>query len=414
MPIDLRSKHMQLLVLSYAAFIALSIPGGAFGVAWLYIQDSFGVTLGALGVLMAIMSVPRLLVSFFSGAIIARLSIGRFMLGGMVLIMVGTSAYVFVTEWWLFVVVSVIASIGSSAIINGLNTFIAANYTPRQMNWLHACFGLGATIGPLLLTFIVLAMGQSWRVFYLLMLILQVGIGLLIFATRRDWQLGAVPDEKGQDIHVQADRPETQVSLLDTLRLPLVWISVTLFFVATGAEINSGQLTTILFVEGRGIDPGVAGRWLSVYWASLTVGRLVAGAIINKFDPARYLRVNMLWTIVGALLLWAHLSDLSSFIGLALMGFTLGPFAPTMYSDTPRLVGLPHATNAIGFQNAGAGLGLALPPLLATILAERIGLETIGPVLLGLAVVTFVLHEILTLVSNRQPATQPVPVKRTA
>jgi hypothetical protein len=58
-------------------------------------------------------------------------------------------------------------------------------------------------------------------------------------------------------------------------------------------------------------------------------------------------------------------------------------------------VGEAHAANAIGFQVAAAALGQSLLPALAGVLAERAGLEILGPLLLAAGVALWAIHEAL-------------------
>ena len=181
---------------------------------------------------------------------------------------------------------------------------------------------------------------------------------------------------------------------IDTLRLPVVWVGVLLFFVFTGVEGTAGQWPYTLFTEGRGVDPSSAGWWVSVYWGSLTVGRILFGFVVGRLGVVTSSRLGMLGMTVGSALVWWRASGVLSFLGLALIGFSLAPLFPLLISDTPRRVGGAHAPNTIGFQVAAAGLGIALLPGLAGVLAENLGLETVGPFLFVTSAVTLLLHEL--------------------
>lgn len=61
----------------------------------------------------------------------------------------------------------------------------------------------------------------------------------------------------------------------------------------------------------------------------------------------------------------------------------------------PNIVGREHASNAIGYVVGAAGVGVALLPTIAGILAERFTLEAIPPFILGLAIVLAVLYELM-------------------
>jgi MFS family permease len=107
------------------------------------------------------------------------------------------------------------------------------------------------------------------------------------------------------------------------------------------------------------------------------------------------LRLNIAGAITGAIFITANFSPATSAAGLMLMGFTLGPLAPTLYSDTIKRVGSGHGPATIGFQNVGAGLGMAAAPAIGGILAEAVGLEFIGPYLIALACTALFIHEVI-------------------
>jgi hypothetical protein len=136
--------------------------------------------------------------------------------------------------------------------------------------------------------------------------------------------------------------------------------------------------------------------WVGVYWASLTVGRIIFGQVAAHVSPLALVRATMLAAPVGAALIWANVTPLASFLGLALMGFCFAPMFPLLISMTPaRIGGQPNAaaSQVIGFQVSAACLGAAGVPGVTGLMAKWAGLEVIGPVLLGVAVLLLVVHE---------------------
>jgi fucose permease len=91
-------------------------------------------------------------------------------------------------------------------------------------------------------------------------------------------------------------------------------------------------------------------------------------------------------------MIWADQGPLS-FLGLALLGFSLAPIYPLLISETPRRLGAAQATHAIGFQVSAAYLGTAALPGAAGVLARWHGLEVIGLVLVSAAAGLLTLHE---------------------
>jgi fucose permease len=372
------------LWIAYIGFAIVGLPAGTMNVAWRYIQADLNLPFSALGTLLIISSVGSLIVSSYSGSIIARLGLGRFLLGGAIFCLVGYVGFVLTTSWYMLVAAMILLGFGGSALINALNTFVATNFRSSHMNWLHASFGIGSTIGPIMVTLLVIDRQQSWQSAYVIVAAAYATLTILIFLTRHVW---TVPQETQEQTHSKA------VSMRETLRLPAVWIAIGLFFFATGTEIGTSQLTNTLFVDGRGYDARMVATWISLYWLFFTAARALTGLFIDKVDYRIFLRFCMVGTGLGAVLIWSNVSPTTSFIGLLLMSLTMAPIAPTLFANTPQQFGMNHAINAIGFLNTGAGLGLAFPPAFASRVSEWVGLEFIPLFLIGLTIITFVLYE---------------------
>jgi fucose permease len=166
-----------------------------------------------------------------------------------------------------------------------------------------------------------------------------------------------------------------------------------MFFAFTGMESSSGQWTYTLFTEGRAIDPAIAGAWVSIYWACMTVGRIFFGIIVDKIKASTLVRLCMAGVVLGAAAIWLVPLPAAGFAGLALAGFCLAPLFPVLTSNTPQRLGAEHAVKAIGYQITAVKLGLALIPALGGVLAAKLGVGAIGPFLFILSLVMFLLHE---------------------
>ncbi len=70
--------------------------------------------------------------------------------------------YTLVPSWWMMALLGVLTGLGAGGIDAGLNTYAALHFGEGLMQWLHASYGLGVTLGPIIMT-TVLTMGHSWR-----------------------------------------------------------------------------------------------------------------------------------------------------------------------------------------------------------------------------------------------------------
>ncbi len=374
----------KLWLLCCLVFALGGINGGALGVVWIYIQDDFGVTVSALGAMVTAATVGRTITSTVSGPVIGRFGIARVMMGGVAIGSASMLAFALAPSWLVVMLIALVSGFGSGVMGVGLNAFAAVNFSARRMNWLHGSFGIGTTIGPFLVTAVVIDLGMDWRWLYVFFAGTRLFMLALFFLTRDHWRINELKAKGGGTSHAP---------MRQTLRLPVMWLLVGAWLMATGNELVAGQFANSFLIGARAIEPKTAAAWVSVYWASLTVSRFVAGFIITRISSSGFLRLNNVSVMFGAGLLSLNLSPAASLIGLALIGFSIAPFAPLMASDTPARVGGAHTANAMGLQFTGASLGMALLPWLGGLLAETVGLEVIPQFVFLIALITFILYE---------------------
>lgn len=159
-----RSK-IGLIVLAYIAFISLGMPDGLFGVAWPSIREDFVLRLDSVGAFFFAGTTGYMLSSFFSGKIIRRMGVGGTLAASCALTGSALLGYTLVPSWWMMVALGVASGLGAGAIDAGLNTYVASHFGEGLMQWLHASYGFGVTLGPIIMT-TGLNFFNSWRLGY--------------------------------------------------------------------------------------------------------------------------------------------------------------------------------------------------------------------------------------------------------
>ena len=386
------TSRIGLIVLIYIAFIALGLPDGLIGVGWPSMRSGFNIPLDALGALMFISAFGYLASSFFSGQVISRMGVGGVLSASCALTGMALIGYTLVPAWWMLVALGIVSGLGAGAIDAGLNTFVVDSFHEGLMQWLHASYGIGITLGPIIMT-VGLNNLDSWRPGYLFVGIFQLALGLSFALTMRMWnQKSDKPGvEKTQKI------TEYKTSYTETLRQPAVWLSILLFVVYVGAEISLGTWAYTLLTESRGISTKIAGFLSGSYYATFTIGRIFAGFYAKKIGVKSLVNGSIIGAIIGSILLWINISDIVSVIGVAMVGLSIAPIFAALVSGTPDRVGPKFAANTIGMQISAGSIGAATIPPLVGVAARYISLEAIPACLFILLVSLYLLY----LLSNR-------------
>ena len=395
---------LALLTLAFVAFVSLGLPDGVLGVAWPSMRHDLRVEVGHLGWLLIASMIGYLSSSFLSGWLVARLGLGRLLVASSAMILVVLIVFAVGPSWWLIAGVAVISGMGGGAIDAAINSYAAARFSPMVINWLHACYGIGATIGPALMT-AVLATGQSWRWGYALLAAVIAAMTVAFSATRQAWDADGAPGAGPPGAGPSPTPSIAPVALTVALRRPGVWAGALWFFVYTGIEVTAGQWSYTLLTEERGVNARTAGIAISTYWACLTVGRITFGLAAARFPPGLLLRLTTLLLPLCACVFWLNMGISASMVSLAAMGFLLAPMFPLMVAMTPDRVGRDFATHAIGLQIAAAALGAAIIPAACGALAQTRGLAAIGPYLLASCLVLLAVYAILHVASEKRRPT---------
>jgi fucose permease len=385
----------SLLVLAYFAFISLGLPDGLLGVGWPFMADTFHVPTESVGYLLVAATTGYLTSSVAAGFLLGRVGVGWLLAGSTAATSLALAGYALAPGLWVVVPCALLGGFGGGAIDAGLNAYAAANFNARHMNWLHACFGLGVAIGPLIMTSVISA-GSVWRLGYAVVAAAQLALSLSFVAKARSWGRAPAP------VH------ETPQRGRDTLKLPVVWLQVVAFGVYVAVEAGAGLWAFLLLTDGRGVSAAVAGVCVSGYWAMLFLGRVVQGAVADRIGVHRVITGCMIGMAAGAFLVALPGPGWLAATGLGIIGFAAAPVFPLLTLTTAERVGAAHADRAIGLQIAGAGLGGALVPTGIGFLLTRAGVNVLGSALLALALLLIVLYWVSLQLSN-DDRIRPVP-----
>ncbi|MEU8254631.1 MFS transporter [Micromonospora inaquosa] len=402
----------SLLLLAYLAFVSLGLPDGLLGVGWPSIRADFDVPTEAVGWVLTAGTVGYLTSSVLAGFTLARVGVGALLAGSTLLASLALTGYSMSPVLAVLVGCALVLGLGSGAVDSGLNAYAAGAFGPRHMNWLHAFFGLGVAIGPLIMTG-VLSTGLTWRWGYGIVAAAQLLLATAFALTVRAWHRGVpasadagAAGQTGLAAGEAGPTPIVRVAIRDTLRLPAVWSGTLAFVLYVAIEVSAGLWAFLLLTEGRGLSAAVAGGCVSAYWGSLFVGRVVQGLVAERLGAGLVLRVSLAGMAVGAALIAVPGPAALAVLGLVVVGFAAAPVFPLLTLTTAERVGVAHADRAIGLQIGAAGIGAALVPAGLGVLIGNTSVQVLGSALLALALALIALYE---WGARRPTAEPPIP-----
>lgn len=380
-----KNTQTRTVPIAFLAFIGLGMTSGLLGLAWPSMRQEFGLPLDSVKILFVVQTAAYTVASFSIGRLMARFGSGVTLLTGMALMGLTMFGLAASSQWVSVIAVILVFGFGSGVLDAGLNLYMATYHSARQMSWLHASFGVGITIAPLIMT-AVLQREFGWHAGYAIVGIILIPIIMLLAFTRRLW--------RREGFQTAEDKPVLRASFGATLRLPTVWFGMATFLAYVGVEIGIGQWAYTVLTQSRGIDTGTAGILVSIYWGVFTGGRIFFGIVANRFKIESLLRCCMLGVIVGAGLFWWNPIGVVGILGLLIIGAAQAPVFPLLMTATAQRVGLANTDNTISLQMGAVGIGSAILPGLIGTIGENYGLEKMTAAFAIMAVVVFIFHEL--------------------
>ena len=390
---------------AFFGFVIIGINGGANGIILPSLSAFYHVGDATIGLLFLVSSMGYFLSALSSGLLTERLGLRWMLLIGTAVYILGASGFGLELPFVALMFSRLLLGLGIGLMETGLNIYITA--LPRStalLNYLHAYYGVGALIGPIVAS-AILALQWGWNSVYLLLIVLSLplllGFGLLF----RSAKSSATPQE--------GEQPTTGNVLGAALKLPIVWLAALFLLIYVGVEVSLGNWS-YSFLLDRHEGTVLAGWIVSGYWLGLTLGRFTLQNFAERLGVGTK---GLMYTCIvgvgiGLLLVWFVPFSLVAALGFCFIGYSLAPIYPLTVAITPKLVPARVAPSAIGLLVSISIIGLAFFPWLAGILAQATGIWTLLPFTLALVIAMLVLWR--GVVSKRNAEMQPTARKHTA
>lgn len=371
--------------LAFFGIVIIGLGSGTNGILIPSLSAYYHVGEGIIGLLFFVSSLGYFLSALGSGLLTERIGLRWLLIFGGCASLLGLLGFGLHLPFILLLLARLFIGFGVGIIETGFNIYITT--LPRRavmLNYLHACFGAGALVGPLLASGI-LALLWDWNIVFLLL----AGLILLLLLGTSLFFRPSSPATPSEEMPSASDKN----MLIATIKLPIVWLSALFLLVYSGVEACVGNWSYSFLLTERHQDPVLAGWIVSGYWLGLTIGRFTlqqqAERMGIKIGP--FLFICMIGLIAGLLLIWLIPLGVVAVLGFCFIGFCLAPLFPAVVAVIPLLVPTRLGPSAIGMLVSISIIGLAVLPWIAGVFAQALGIWTLLPFLLALGVVLLAL-----------------------
>ncbi|WP_054940937.1 MFS transporter [Paenibacillus ihuae] len=386
------------LIIIYLAFISLGLPDSMLGAAWPIMRLDYGAPVETAGLLSMVVVGGTIISSLASSAVLQRLGTGKVTFISVAVTALALLGFSYSSSVIWLAVLALPLGLGAGSIDTGLNNYVATHYKAHHMSWLHCFWGIGAMLGPILMSGYI-SNGDSWRKGFLTVSLIQFVLVILLFVTLPLWKR---TENIGQEAAQSGEAAESASTDRNVLKIKGVKLAMITFLFYCGVEATLGLWGSSFLVNVKELSPATAAGWVSLYYGGITAGRLITGFITFKYSNHVLIRAGLVISLLGAVVLALPLPAVFSLFGFILVGLGSAPIFPCMLHETPTRFGKENSQKIMGYQMALAYTGGAfLPPLLGWIAARSTFMILPGAMIGFIVVMLMSSEQINTLMKKK-------------
>lgn len=350
--------------------------------------------ISAAGILSIIASLGTIVSSLCTPKVLRIFGTGKLVAYSIALTAIASIGYGFADSFNILCLWAIPMGIGAGAVDVAMNNFAAVYLESKHTNWLHASWGIGATLGPSLLSLSILT-GGGWRGAYEYVAIALAAIFVLILISLPLWKRAeargglsenvTIPASSGSTVpgNAKVANPENaprtaapdrnnapHISIREALRVPGMKLSFLTFFFYSALEIST-SLWCGTYLIACGFKPEIGAFIVSLMFASVMIGRIASGFFAIKFTDHRLIYAGIFIVSVGCLILSIPLPLNLQPACICLLGLGCAPVYPSLIHATPARFGESLSSQAISIQLAGSYIGsILMPPAFGLVAAK--------------------------------------------
>jgi fucose permease len=332
--------------LAYSCLLMVGINSGWIGPFLPQISRTTNLPIERVGLIVSAASAGYLISLLIAGEMNQRLGAQKILVGAMALFTAGLAQLAAARGLVGLLSGGFVIGLANGGIDIGANALIAELNRERlasALNYLHVLFGVGALLGPLIVSAAFATPVSYWWVF---------GGGALACAAIA-LRLGVMPAIEVRMVAAPADGN----GFLKMLSRPLIWAISGVMFLYVGAEIGIGAWLFFYLRTAGALGPMLASSGVSLYWLGLVCGRAFGGRLGHRIAlPLFTTLASAVSAAALAILIAAPTTGAFAAAAVFLIGFGYGPVFPNMIAigaarfsaEVGRMTSIVIAGGALG------------------------------------------------------------------
>lgn len=391
------------LYMIFGGYVLYGLSGSLMNSVWPEAANDIGVQVALIGVVTTICNVASGIAGAFTYKIRRQLGTNRTISIGLFLMAVSLILFYFAQNMLVIGAAFVILGVGNAIVDVGSNSYIVKAYEARTVSMLHACWGIGSAVGPMIMA-LVIAKFTNYRIGFLVGAALNIIVVTILRFMKRKWEANKkdLPEEL-LDLHTVSDAEKTSKSkFTDVVKINLALPVMLCFFFANGLNGLYNSWVSTIFVTQRHISVIEGANTATVFFASLTVTRIILGFIANKFKTKTIITTGIIISMIGTILMFIQSKNLIFiYANVLILGIGISPIMPFLNHYIKELFGKDSVGEILSFCAVFNLTGAGISSFAATLFVRAFGMKNIQIYIVIIAAILLLIYSYIAMKAKK-------------
>lgn len=377
------------LFVVFVSYVLYGLSGNLLNSVWPKVAGDIGAAVALLGVVSTLCNITSGVTSAFVYKIRRKYGTNITISIGLVFMALCLILYGVAKNIYIIGIGFIVLGIGNAIVDVGANSYIIKAYDAKKVSLLHACWGVGSSIGPMIMALSITYL-NNYRAGFAIGAVIIIAVFILMRFMKRKWEANKASVAKEiVELHsVSEEEKASNKKFVDIIKIDLALIVMICFFFGNALNGLMNTWIATIYVEQRHITVIEGANLATVFFASLTLMRVILGFIASNFKTKNVIFFGIIVAIVGVGLMFIKSTNIYFlYLNAAVLGIGIAPIIPFFNHYLKTLFGENNVGEILGYCSIFSLTGIGISSFCATLVVKFFGIDVIQVYIIIVAVI---------------------------
>ena len=391
------------LFVIFGSYILYGLSGNLLNSVWPKVAEDIGAAVALLGIVSTLCNVTSGITSAFVYKIRRKYGTNITISIGLVFMALSLILYGVAQNIYIIGIGFIMLGIGNAIVDVGANSYVIKAYDAKKVSLLHACWGIGSSVGPMIMALSITFL-NNYRAGFAIGAVIILAVFTLMRFMKRKWEANKEKVAKEiVELHSVSQEEKTSTkTFADIVKIDLALIVMICFFFGNAFNGLMNTWIATIYVSQRNISVIEGANLATVFFASLTVTRVILGFIASNFKTKNVIFFGIILSIIGVGIMFIKSTDMHFlYLNVAILGIGIAPIIPFFNHYLKTLFGENNVGEILGYCSIFSLTGIGISSFCATLVVRFFGIDVIQVYIMAVAVILLLIFSYIAYRANK-------------